>query len=159
MLSWPLKHIKSVRTILIVGLWLGMFFYASAQKAHPEELIFSFVDSINTVLKNTNQISNDECSLSIYLRHNMYTHRDWNAEQTNTSLRLNCSCNSVRQVRWTAKLWPFTLQLVTCVLKGSLLWGVSTSKFISPNSLLTNCSILSIDAIVSFTATNMRLRT
>lgn len=76
MLSWPLKHIKSVRTILTVGLWLGMFFYASAQKAHPEELIFSFVDSINTVLKNTNQISNDECSLSIYLRHNMYTHRN-----------------------------------------------------------------------------------
>lgn len=73
---WHLKHTKFIRTIFLIGLWLGMFFYASAQNRKPEELIFSFVDSINSVLKSNGQANNDECSLALYLRHNMYTHRN-----------------------------------------------------------------------------------
>ncbi len=56
------------------------FTTASAQTPskwlHPEKLIFAFSDSINTLMQSPdNQQLVNECSVSVYLRHNMYTHR------------------------------------------------------------------------------------
>lgn len=63
--------------------WLDMCFCVSRVQAqtspwlhHPEKLIFAFSDSINNLMHTpSNEQLINECSVSVYLRHQMYTHR------------------------------------------------------------------------------------
>lgn len=65
---------------LLLVMWLSAFspFVVHAQTAtpHPERLIFHFADSINALLGNTTHGHNiDECTSTLYLKHNMFTKR------------------------------------------------------------------------------------
>lgn len=68
---------QAARLLLVMWLIVFLPFIVHAQNAtHPERLIFHFADSINTLLGNSANDNNiDECTTTLYLRHNMFTRR------------------------------------------------------------------------------------